>query len=306
MKPTGQILAVLMAASIFPTSGQSVPAVAAADNGRGESLCQAGERVVLSASVENSDKIASICSSTRLDDRHGYLQYRFGRPGKVELQFPSSRKNTQKAFTYSRYTRPLVTYLTLAFSAGGYRYSIHQDNDSEIKPASNAAYITVVPLRPRSGEPAEATIKLAGRVMGSLMSLEDVVVNEPRAYTFGRGSDAESYSALETPEPRRHETWPASRRYETLVQAALTLVGNLENLPWKTSVEVFKTDPQIHDGVTMIITRDGLRDESMRSEKYRMQLEWVSPGNWKAVKTLRTQRCWPGRGHERYEPTPCR
>lgn len=144
-----------------------------------DSLCSAGERVVFSAFVEGSNKLVSICSSSRLDDRQGYLQYRFGRPGKVELQFPSSKQNTQKAFTYIRYTRPLVTYLTVKFSTADYQYSIHEDNDAEMKPPSNAAYITITPLRERAGDSSELTIRLRGRVKGSLMNLEDVVLNEP-------------------------------------------------------------------------------------------------------------------------------
>lgn len=143
-----------------------------------DTLCSDFERVVFSAFVEGSNKLVSICSSSRLDDRRGYLQYRFGRPGKIELQFPASKQNTQKAFTYTRYTRPLVTYLTVKFSTADHQYSIHEDYDAETKPASSATYITVAPIR-SAGDSSELTIRLRGRVKGSLMSLEDVVPNEP-------------------------------------------------------------------------------------------------------------------------------
>jgi hypothetical protein len=143
------------------------------------SLCSADERVVFSAFVAGSNKIASVCSSRLLNDHRGYLQYRFGRPDKIELQFPEKRQNSQRAFTYTRYTRPLVTYLTLTFSTTDYRYSIHQDDDAEIKPASRAAYISVEPIQERPGVSEEITIHLRGRVRGTLMTLEDVVSNEP-------------------------------------------------------------------------------------------------------------------------------
>jgi hypothetical protein len=147
-------------------------------NTAADSLCSAGERIVFSAFVQGSNKLASICTSSRLDERQGYLQYRFGRPGRVELQFPSSKQHTQKAFTYTRYTRPLVTYLTLTFRTRDYRYSIHQDSDAEMTPASDAAYITVDSLLKHRGGSTERTISLRGRVKGSLLRLEGVVPNE--------------------------------------------------------------------------------------------------------------------------------
>jgi hypothetical protein len=63
-----------------------------------DSLCDASERVLFSALVKGSNKLVSICSSRKIDKQEGYLQYRFGRPGQVELEFPSSRQDTQKSF----------------------------------------------------------------------------------------------------------------------------------------------------------------------------------------------------------------
>jgi hypothetical protein len=157
----------------------SIPITGAANQAGANSLCATAERVVFSAFVEGSGKLASICSSRRLDARKGYLQYRFGRPGNVELQFPSSRRNTQKAFTYTGYTRPLVTYLTLTFTTSDYRYSIGVDYNAELKPASHDAYITVTTLGAPGADSKDVTIKLRTPVTGSLMTLEDVVPNEP-------------------------------------------------------------------------------------------------------------------------------
>jgi YD repeat-containing protein len=157
----------------------SVTAAGAPKHTVANSLCGAGERVLFSAFVEGSTKLVSVCSSKVLDDRRGYLQYRFGRPGKIELQFPSGTRNTQKAFTYTRYTRPLVTYLTLTFTTNKFRYSIHQDDDSETSQASNSAYITIAPLPQKTDGPVGTTIRLGGRVTGTLMSLENVVINRP-------------------------------------------------------------------------------------------------------------------------------
>ena len=140
-----------------------------------DSLCDTGERVLFSASVKGSNKLVSICSSRQVDKRQGYLQYRFGRPGQVELEFPSSRQDTQKAFAYTRYTRPLVTLLTVKFTTNGYSYSIHQDYNSEIRPAENDAYLMVAPLGKEDDEAAAKTIHLERLVKGSLTSVEDLV-----------------------------------------------------------------------------------------------------------------------------------
>jgi len=140
-----------------------------------DSLCSNGERVMFSAMVRGSNKLVSLCSSKQLTDSQGYLQYRFGRPGKVELEFPKNREATQSGFRYSRYTRPLVTYVVLRFETGGYLYSIHQNNNAEEKPALNEATVTVTPLETVKTDSKTVEIRLRMPVKGSLMNLEDVV-----------------------------------------------------------------------------------------------------------------------------------
>jgi hypothetical protein len=63
----------------------SVPAQAAAS----PTLCESGEEVLFSCST--GKKVISICASKDLAREHGYMQYRFGLPGKVELSVPSDR-----------------------------------------------------------------------------------------------------------------------------------------------------------------------------------------------------------------------
>ncbi len=134
--------------------------------------------MIFSAFVEGDKKLLSICGSKQLDDHRGYLQYRFGRPGMVEMEFPTDRRDSQSAFRYTRYTRPRVTYLTLTFEANGYRYSLHEDHDAERGPAKVKAYLTRLRSKQPGTDPAETTMEL--RVpKGSLMKLESVVPNVP-------------------------------------------------------------------------------------------------------------------------------
>jgi hypothetical protein len=128
--------------------------------------------------MQKTAKILSLCGSQELDAKKGYMQYRFGNPGKIELEYPAERKGTQSAFSYARYTRPLVTYLALRFETNGYKYSIHQDDVEDIKPVVRESYINITP-------PGKEAVEMKCRqpVNGSLMTLEDIVAKDDRDAT---------------------------------------------------------------------------------------------------------------------------
>lgn len=132
------------------------------------SLCQANEQVIWSCSTTKG-KIASVCASKELDADRGYVQYRFGTIKKIELVVPREKVNSQNFFTYSRYTRPLVTLLTLSFENKGFRYEIHVDDNSEEKPPVRAASIDI------SDGHRSSSITCRQPTFGSLMKLEDIV-----------------------------------------------------------------------------------------------------------------------------------
>ncbi|HEX8097265.1 MAG TPA: hypothetical protein VF507_04490 [Pyrinomonadaceae bacterium] len=139
------------------------------------SLCAADETVVFSCTTKGAGKLVSLCGSKQLDEKRGYVQYRFGRPGKVEMEFPRTREKTQSAFRLTRYTRPLVTYLALRFESGGYLYSIHQNDNEEEKPPALDASVAVTPLSASGPNTKKAEFSCRMPVKGSLMTLEDVV-----------------------------------------------------------------------------------------------------------------------------------
>lgn len=143
----------------------------AAAQKKAKSLCQADEQTIWSCQT-TKNKLASVCASKDLTEDKGFVQYRFGVLGKVELEFPKDRKDSQKAFKYSRYTRPLVTMLTLSFENNGVLYEIHDDDNSEEKPPVRAASIDISSFG-QSGAIPSIVCKLP--TLGSLMKLEDVV-----------------------------------------------------------------------------------------------------------------------------------
>ena len=134
-----------------------------------KSLCQPDERTIWSCAT-TKNKIASVCASKDLAEGIGYVQYRFGAAGKVELEFPKDRQDSAKKFKYSRYTRPLVTMLTLKFENDGAAYEIHDDDNSEEKPPVRAASIDI-----STGGGKEASVVCKLSTGGSLMGLEDIV-----------------------------------------------------------------------------------------------------------------------------------
>jgi hypothetical protein len=135
-----------------------------------KSLCQAREQTIWTCTTTRN-KIASVCASRSLTEDRGYVQYRFGTPGKIELEFPKARQDSPRAFKYSRYTRPRVTMLTLKFANNGVVYEIHDDDNSEEKPAVRAASIDI---KNSEGKDISSVVcKLP--VRGSLMNLETIV-----------------------------------------------------------------------------------------------------------------------------------
>jgi len=107
------------------------------------SLCTKDEKVVFSCPLRRSAKIVSLCSSQKLTKDAGYLQYRFGVPGKIELEFPDIRDDSLKVFKYSHYFRAKVDSTEISFSRNGYTYSVFDDYNGEEKPTVSQQGLTV-------------------------------------------------------------------------------------------------------------------------------------------------------------------
>jgi len=58
------------------------------------------------------------------------------------------------------------------------------------------------------------------------------------------------------------------------------------------------------DGSMMTILRDGLEDDSIRAERWILELEPLGD-RWQLVSARWEQRCHPGRGHVTFSPERC-
>ena len=161
-------LIITMLSMIWVFSKENVEAKSI-DFVKSKSLCQPKEQIIWSCTT-TKNKIASVCASKILSAEKGYVQYRFGTAGNVELQLPKTKANSQNFFKYSRYTRYMVTMLTLNFENGGFSYVIHDDDNEEEKPPSRSASIDVA-----SGDGKTVSITCKLPTTGSLMTLEDIV-----------------------------------------------------------------------------------------------------------------------------------
>lgn len=137
------------------------------------SLCTSDEKVIFSCTLKSS-RIVSLCSSRELTKDAGYLQYRFGLPGKIELEFPKEREKSQQAFKYSHYFRAQVDLTEISFTSDGYQYSIFDDYNGEERPARTAQGVKVTPPNTR-----EVTLNCRDRAKADYGILGEVFATDP-------------------------------------------------------------------------------------------------------------------------------
>ena len=137
------------------------------------SLCARDERIIFSCPVKKPAKIVSLCASKDLSSDRGYLQYRFGLPGKIELEFPKDRTGTQSRFQYTHYFRAQVDLTEISFSNNGYEYQITDDYNGEEKPAQSIQGVMVT----APGKPKEVSLSCRTKPKADYTDLQAVLPN---------------------------------------------------------------------------------------------------------------------------------
>ena len=133
------ICVILVSVALFWTSLQAAvnPSVLQT------SLCTKAERVVFNCQLKRPLKLVSLCRSPKFTKTDGYLQYRFGLPGKIELEFPKDRSQSQKLFHFSHYLRFQVDMISIKFSNDGYEYDVFYDYNGEEKPVISVEGLSI-------------------------------------------------------------------------------------------------------------------------------------------------------------------
>ena len=138
------------------------------------SLCKKGETVVFSCALKSSTKTVSLCSSDKLTKSEGYLQYRFGLPGKIELEYPKDRSKPDQAFHYNHYFRAQVDLTEISFSIDNYTYTVFDSYNGEEKPAISEEGLTVT--RPNSEK--DVTYACRGRAKVDFGAISQILTND--------------------------------------------------------------------------------------------------------------------------------
>jgi hypothetical protein len=134
------IITLILAAAAFISSPQ---AAFQRVKLQANTLCAKEERVIFSCPVKRPARIVSLCSSQELTSGKGYVQYRFGLPGRLELEYPKDRSGSQAKFRYTHYFRAQVDLTEISFSVNGYQYQITDDYNGEEKPAQSLQGVSV-------------------------------------------------------------------------------------------------------------------------------------------------------------------
>jgi hypothetical protein len=134
-------------------------------------LCAKDERVIFSCAVKSPAKIVSICASKDLTSDRGYLQYRFGRPGRIELEYPKDRAGTQQKFQYKHYFRAQFDLTEIGLTIDGYQYSVFDDYNGEEKPAMISRGVSVT----APGKPKEVSFVCRTKPQADYSDLQAVL-----------------------------------------------------------------------------------------------------------------------------------
>src|SRR5687768_12828037 len=90
-------------------------------------LCDPGTTAFSCAT--GGGKVLSICASAELSTETGWIQYRFGRPGAIELAVPPTiptDPHDKERFVLTVVTDPTNRSYTFGFSNGDTRYAVYE------------------------------------------------------------------------------------------------------------------------------------------------------------------------------------
>lgn len=97
------------------------------------SLCNADEAILFSCPIRGQNKTLSVCGSKKITESAGYIQYRFGTKGKIDLRYPEAKRPPLGLFTkkysasYGSGSNSTVLDASVTFHTGQHTYVIYSD-----------------------------------------------------------------------------------------------------------------------------------------------------------------------------------
>jgi hypothetical protein len=93
-------------------------------------LCLPHEEVYFSCPIDK--KIMSVCAAGNISPDNGYVKYRFGKMGEIEIEFPKKSFTPRKWFSISDIAGGNLNIRHLKFASGQYQYVLYQGSVSGI------------------------------------------------------------------------------------------------------------------------------------------------------------------------------
>ena len=98
---------------------------------------------------------------------------------------------------------------------------------------------------------------------------------------------------------QRREAWVKSA-----TQVVVRLIGDMSEVKTR-NIRFIAPSAENVDSITAVVTDDGLLDDSVRSERLRLQLRRDSASVWSVISGKRAWRCQQRRGHQDFSAVPC-
>lgn len=133
------------------------------------SHCTADEWAVFSCAIEGSSRVVSLCATG--EGAPATLVYRFGRLGRVELQYPDDRLDSLSRFRTQHYFRAGVDRREVSFTLGATRYAVFDEYDA----AEHPTRIRGVRVGTSDGSASETERPCAGQAISALPRLQDAL-----------------------------------------------------------------------------------------------------------------------------------
>ncbi|KJY80729.1 hypothetical protein TW84_23520 [Vibrio neptunius] len=158
------LLLVLIVKIILLSTAYAHPLIVDREGSLNRTLCQDDEDIYFNTQLENG-KIASLCAYQHYSPDTGYVKYRYGDVGSVELEFPSDKKPPRGRFlTYHTRLSPSLQGHWVYFYINDYRYLLSSFNNNCRVSVDDVSSTKSVEL---FGERCEKKSRLKGKDLNS-------------------------------------------------------------------------------------------------------------------------------------------
>jgi hypothetical protein len=145
--------------------------------GWAQSHCTPQEDVVFSCTLQ-SRKVISVCASKQLLEQpaKGYLSYRAGVLGAVELEYPAVRDaSSADKFVFGHYFRYQTDRSWLTFSNGEYTYTVYDNYDGDARPKMSSGVGVSHSGSQTSGSQKSTTLLCVGKAKAQWSLIDGAV-----------------------------------------------------------------------------------------------------------------------------------